>query len=57
VRTTIYVVGDRDDLRGVWEVIAAGLAPSRPPCTLLGGSTLGYKDQLVEIDGIAAVPS
>jgi enamine deaminase RidA (YjgF/YER057c/UK114 family) len=57
VRTTIYVVGDRDDLRRVWEVIATGLAPNRPPSTLLGVSALGYKDQLVEIEGIAALPS
>jgi enamine deaminase RidA (YjgF/YER057c/UK114 family) len=57
VRTTIYVVGDRDDLLRVWEVIATGLAPNRPPSTLLGVSTLGYRDQLVEIDGIAAIPS
>ena len=39
-----------------WEVIAAGLAPHRPPSTLLGVSVLGYPDQLVEIDGIAARP-
>jgi len=57
VRTTIYVVGDRDDLTRVWEVIATGLAPNRPPSTLLGVSTLGYRDQLVEIEGIAAIPS
>jgi len=57
VRTTVYVVGDRDDLVRVWEVVAAGLAPHRPPRTLLGVTTLGYKDQLVEIDGIAALPA
>src|ERR1700736_4944318 len=33
VRTTIYVVGSHDDLLRVWEVIAAGLAPNRPPST------------------------
>ena len=57
VRTTVYVVGDRDDLVRVWEVVAAGLAPHRPPRTLLGVTALGYKDQLVEIDGIAALPA
>lgn len=56
VRTTIYVVGGRDDLVRVWDVVAAGLAPHRPPGTLLGVSVLGYPDQLVEIDGIAALP-
>jgi enamine deaminase RidA (YjgF/YER057c/UK114 family) len=57
VRTTIYVAGNRDDLGQVWEVIAAGLIPHRPPSTLLGVAALGYRDQLVEIDGIAALPS
>jgi len=57
VRTTIYVVGDRDDLVRVWDVVSAGLAPRRPPGTLLGVAVLGYPDQLVEIDGVAALPS
>jgi len=56
LRTTIYVVGSRDDLVAAWDVIAARLAPSRPPSTLLGVACLGYRDQLVEIDGIAAMP-
>lgn len=56
VRTTIYVVGDRDDLGQVWDTIAAGLAPARPPSTLLGVAVLGYPDQLVEVDAIAAAP-
>ena len=57
VRTTIYVVGDRDDLRNVWSVVAARLAPHRPPSSLIGVSVLGYADQLVEIDGVAAIPT
>jgi enamine deaminase RidA (YjgF/YER057c/UK114 family) len=57
VRTTIYVLGRRHHLVQVWEVVAAGLAPHRPPSTLLGVSALGYRDQLVEIDAIAALPS
>ena len=57
VRTTIYVVGERADLVSVWNVIATGLAPHRPPSTLLGVTVLGHADQLVEIDGIAALPA
>lgn len=57
VRTTIYVVGDRDDLVKVWQVCADELAPSRPPSTLLGVTALGYRDQLVEIDAVAALPT
>jgi enamine deaminase RidA (YjgF/YER057c/UK114 family) len=55
LKTTIYVVGDREDLVAVWNVVAAGLAPSRPPSTLLGVSMLGYSGQLVEIEAIASV--
>jgi len=57
VRTTIYVTGDRAALVAVWDAIAAGLHPYRPPSTLLGVSALGYSGQLVEIDGIAALPA
>ena len=55
VKMTVYVVGDRQDLVAVWEVVADGLAPARPPSTLLGVSALGYPGQLVEIEGIAAL--
>jgi enamine deaminase RidA (YjgF/YER057c/UK114 family) len=57
VKTTVYVVGDRDHLVAVWNVVADSLAPHRPPSTLLGVSTLGYPGQLVEIEAIAAVHS
>ena len=56
MRTTIYVVGGRDALVRAWEVISSGPAPHRPTSTLLGVSLLGYPDQLVEIDGVAALP-
>jgi len=57
VRTTIYVVGPREDLVAAWGVISSRLAPSRPPSTLLGVACLGYEHQLVEIDGIATLPT
>lgn len=57
LRTTIYVVGHWDHLVHVWDTIAAGLAPAQPPSTLLGVAVLGYPDQLVEIDAIAAAPT
>jgi enamine deaminase RidA (YjgF/YER057c/UK114 family) len=50
------MIGERDDLVQVWDAVAAGLAPSRPPSTLLGVTGLGYPDQLVEIDAVASVP-
>jgi enamine deaminase RidA (YjgF/YER057c/UK114 family) len=56
VRSTIYVVGDRADLVTAWKVISGGLAPHRPPSTLLGVAVLGYEHQLIEIDAIATLP-
>jgi enamine deaminase RidA (YjgF/YER057c/UK114 family) len=54
VKTTIYVVGEeRADLVRAWDVIAERLG--RAPSTLLGVSLLGYPDQLVEIEAVAAV--
>jgi enamine deaminase RidA (YjgF/YER057c/UK114 family) len=55
VKTTIYVVGERADLLAAWDVVAQGMAPHRPPSSLLDVSTLGYAGQLVEIEGIAAL--
>ena len=53
VKVTIYVVGDeRADLVRVWSVVSPRVG--RVPNTLLGVSLLGYPEQLVEIDAIAA---
>jgi enamine deaminase RidA (YjgF/YER057c/UK114 family) len=55
LKTTIYVVAaERSDLVRVWDVVAKQLG--RAPSTLLGVSLLGYPDQLVEIEAIAALP-
>jgi enamine deaminase RidA (YjgF/YER057c/UK114 family) len=54
LKTTVYVAADeRSDLVRVWDVVAKRLG--RAPSTLLGVSFLGYADQLVEIEAIAAV--
>jgi enamine deaminase RidA (YjgF/YER057c/UK114 family) len=54
LKTTVYVVaGERSDLVRVWDVVATRLG--RTPSTLLGVSFLGYADQLVEIEAIAAL--
>ena len=55
LKTTVYVASsEQADLVRAWEVIAAAFAPARPPSTLLGVAVLGYTDQLVEIEAIAA---
>ena len=54
LKTTIYVVAtERADLARVWDVVSEKLG--RAPSTLLGVSLLGYPDQLVEIEAVAAV--
>ena len=56
VRTTVYVAStEREDLVAVWEVVRDALSPHDPPSTLLGVAVLGYVDQLVELDAIAAL--
>ena len=56
VKTTVYVAtNDRSELVRVWVVVEEGFAPARPPSTLLGVAVLGYPEQLVEIEAIAAV--
>lgn len=55
LKTTVYVASsEQPDLVRAWAVIAAAFAPARPPSTLLGVAVLGYTDQLVEIEAIAA---
>ncbi|KRC35680.1 MULTISPECIES: RidA family protein [Oerskovia] len=56
VKTTVYVAStSQDDLVAAWEVVRDALAPHDPPSTLLGVAALGYDDQLVEVEAVAAV--
>jgi enamine deaminase RidA (YjgF/YER057c/UK114 family) len=56
LKTTVFVVArDRSDLVRVWDVVSPRLG--RAPSTLLGVSLLGYPDQLVEIEAVAAIES
>ena len=45
----------RDDLVDVWEVVRDAFGDHDVPSTLMGVTVLGYKDQLVEIDAVAAI--
>lgn len=57
VKTTVYVAsGDRADLLAAWQVVAAAFGEHDVPSTLLGVTVLGYPDQLVEIEAVAAMP-
>jgi enamine deaminase RidA (YjgF/YER057c/UK114 family) len=47
----------RSDLVAAWEVVAEAFGPHDVPSTLVGVSVLGYPDQLVEIEAVAAVPA
>ncbi|MGB3187281.1 MAG: hypothetical protein WBG36_02150 [Ornithinimicrobium sp.] len=56
VRTTVYVASSaREDLVACWEVVRDALAQHDPPSTLIGVPVLGYADQLVEVDAVAAI--
>ena len=46
---------DLADLVAAWEVVEAAFGEHDAPSTLLGVTVLGYTDQLVEIEAVAAV--
>ena len=55
-KTNVYVATtDRADLVTVWEVVRAAFGDHDAPSTLLAVPLLGYPDQLVEVEAIAAV--
>ncbi|MFG3343453.1 RidA family protein [Streptomyces sp. NPDC048018] len=45
----------REDLVAAWEMVRDSFADHDVPSTLMGVTVLGYKDQLVEIEAVAAV--
>jgi len=56
VKVTVYVAStDRSDLVVAWDVVHRHLGAHEPPATLLGVGALGYRDQLVEVEAIAAL--
>lgn len=56
VKTTVYVASDnRDDLVTAWDVVSRHFGPHDVPSTLLGVAVLGYPDQLVEVEAVAAL--
>jgi enamine deaminase RidA (YjgF/YER057c/UK114 family) len=57
VKTTVYVASPRrEDLVAAWEVVNRHFGDHDAPSTLLGVAVLGYPDQLVEVEAIAALP-
>jgi enamine deaminase RidA (YjgF/YER057c/UK114 family) len=57
VKTTVYVASqDRRDLVAAWNVVSRHFGDHDVPSTLLGVTVLGYPDQLVEVEAIAALP-
>ncbi len=53
----MYVASSsRADLVAVWQEVAAYFGEHDAPSTLLGVSVLGYPDQLVEVEAVAATP-
>jgi len=54
--TRVLVASSRqEDLVAVWEVVRDSFGEHDVPSTLMGVTVLGYKDQLVEIEAVAAV--
>lgn len=56
VKTTVYVAThDRNDLVAAWEVVHRHFGDHDAPSTLLGVTVLGWRDQLVEVEAVAAL--
>lgn len=56
ISTRVLVASaDRRDLVAVWEVVSERFGAHDVPSTLIGVAVLGYPDQLVEIEAVAAV--
>lgn len=54
--TRVLVASTRqEDLVAAWEVVRDSFGDHDVPSTLMGVTVLGYKDQLVEIEAVAAV--
>jgi len=55
LKTTVYVASQRrEDLVSAWEVVRRHFGDHDAPSTLLGVAVLGYRDQLVEVEAVAA---
>jgi enamine deaminase RidA (YjgF/YER057c/UK114 family) len=56
ISTRVLVATTRqEDLVSAWEVVRESMGAHDVPSTLLGVTVLGYSDQLVEIEAVAAV--
>lgn len=56
ISTRVLVASTRQaDLVAAWEVVRDAFGNHDAPGTLLGVTVLGYDDQLVEIEAVAAV--
>ena len=56
VKTTVYVATQRqEDLVAAWDVVSRHFGEHDAPSTLLGVTVLGYRNQLVEVESIAAL--
>ena len=57
VKSTVYVATQRrEDLVAAWDVVRRHFGDHDAPSTLLGVTVLGYPDQLVEVEAVAALP-
>jgi enamine deaminase RidA (YjgF/YER057c/UK114 family) len=55
-KTTVYVASSQQsDLVAAWEVVRDFFGDHDVPSTLLGVACLGYPDQLVEVEAVAAI--
>jgi enamine deaminase RidA (YjgF/YER057c/UK114 family) len=57
-KITVYVASKwREDLVKVWEIVHEAFGEHDAPSTLLGVASLGYPEQMVEVEAVAVLPA
>ncbi|MGN6131533.1 MAG: RidA family protein [Nocardioidaceae bacterium] len=56
-KTTVYVASKwREDLSTAWEIVHHAFGDHEVPSTLVGVASLGYAEQMVEVEAVAVLP-
>lgn len=56
-KTTVYVASKwREDLSTAWNIVHEAFGDHEVPSTLLGVASLGYPEQMVEVEAVAVLP-
>lgn len=56
-KTTVYVASKwREDLSTAWNIVHEAFGDHEVPSTMVGVTSLGYPEQMVEVEAVAVLP-